>query len=196
MKKSKFGKAVNWFLTILVLVLAVFVVFKVVYARIKGEPVYLFDYMFLVVVSDSMEPELMVGDFIVAQKVPIETVHVGDNAVFTASAGSAISGKNVVHKVINAKWEAEGNGSKFYLTTQGIKAGTTPDEPFGADRFLGKQVWHSAAIGKIIVFFSYWVNWVFLAVVVVLLWLIVKLLKYISKTLKGGRAELDGKEKE
>ncbi len=194
MKKSKFGKAVNWFLTILILILAVFVVFKVVSARVKGEPVYLFDYMFLVVVSDSMEPELMVGDFIVAQKVPIETVHVGDNAVFSASEGSAISGENVVHKVINAEWKTEGSGSKFYLTTQGIKAGATPDVPFGSEKFLGKQVWQSAAIGKIIVFFSYWLNWVFLAVVVVLLCFIVKLLKYIFKTLKGRRAEQGGGE--
>lgn len=183
-KKNVFSKIVNWLLTIIIILLAVVIGFNILISRVAGGPPVLFGHMFLVVVTDSMEPELMVGDFIVAKYVPIDTVEVGDNAVFVAPSGSSVAGKSIVHKVIDINRAEDG---QVFLTTQGMKAGSLPDTPFTTDRYLGVQIWQSRVVGKIVLFLSNWVNLAFVVALIVLLFFTIKIIKYIAKTLKEGK---------
>jgi len=175
MQNKTAAKIVNWILTIVILLLAAFVVVNVIIAKINKKPVYLFGYMFMIVATDSMTPELQVGDFIIAQYVPIETVHVGDNAIFLGSEWSGMEGKPIVHRVIKTEWI---NGV-YTITTQGLKAGAIPDTPTTAVRFLGKQVWHCA--------FDSIKHIIFGSTVVVLSILIFVISKFILRTLKKER---------
>src|SRR5690554_4930021 len=50
----------------------------------------------LIVISGSMEPEIMTGDLLVATPVPVEDLAVGD----VVSLGSEVTGDIITHRII------------------------------------------------------------------------------------------------
>jgi len=98
----------------------------------------------MVVVSGSMEPEFPVGTFILSRKVTPSQVNERDVIVFYGTVGSTTG--IITHRVI----EKQGEGDNALLITQG-DANPVPD-PYPVERgnLLGKVVFESPLIGKII----------------------------------------------
>lgn len=118
------------------LVITFALVFIFVITRIQGETPTLFGYQLLRVVSPSMEPELKVGDIILAKNVDdITTIEVGDIITYHGEFGD-YAGKLITHEVIVPPYEAAG---EYYLQTQGI-ANYYADPEISASQVQGKMV--------------------------------------------------------
>lgn len=143
----------------LIMLLSVFVLINVVYAKSTGSQPRIFGYSFHVVVSDSMTPRLNVGDFIVAKKTGVKDIKTGDGIIFN-SPDPKLRGMLIVHKVVNIYTQ---NGT-IYFQTSGIKEGAVPDE-YPVSEIIGKYVWKSAFLGKAVIFLSDLQNILFVAVI-------------------------------
>lgn len=114
-------------------------------AKKEGRVPTFFGYFFSIVATGSMEPEIPVGSFLVVKSTDVETVEVGDNVVFRALSGSA-AGEKIVHEVIEKGYDRDG----IYFITKG-KSNATPDsDKVRESNFIGIEIYHSAALGKIL----------------------------------------------
>lgn len=86
----------------------------------------------LIVLTDSMYPEIKSGDLIICKTVEAEDVQVGDVISFFDPAGNGTS--VVTHKVIE-KYELEG---KIYFRTRGTNNNTDDRLPVSEDKLVGK----------------------------------------------------------
>lgn len=188
--KKKAVKIVNLILSVVMFAFSLFILFNVVSAKSQNKPVYIFDHTLLVVVTDSMTPELEVGDFVLAKKIDIDDVQLGDNVVYVAKSGS-LRGYRIIHKVVNIE-VVDGN---TILTTQGIKFGAPLDGPISDSDIVGVQVYHSSALGKVITFFSNVWNWIFIAILVALVIFgarqVKKIIKEVKRNADGSRDNTD-----
>ena len=86
----------------------------------------------LIVLTDSMYPDIKSGDIIVSKTVDANEVNVGDVISFFDPAGN---GQSVVtHKVID-KYDVDG---KLFFKTKGINNNTEDTLPVPADKLVGK----------------------------------------------------------
>lgn len=130
-KALKIAKRVfDVFFWIIIAVLVLTVILSVA-AKIKGESVTFFGYSVYRVSSASMEPELMVGDVLLAKAVddPSE-LKVGD--IVTYNGSGSLSGKLITHEIIVAPHFEDG---VLMLQTKGV-ANTAADAPISADRVV------------------------------------------------------------
>lgn len=186
-KKSKAKKIlsiVSVVISAIIFAFAISVFILTMQARAKNRPVELFGYSFAVVVTDSMEPEIMVGDLITVRVCSIDEVGVGDNVVFIGQSGD-YKDKCIVHKVVAV---SEENG-KIELTTKGVHNPQADDDPVTADNFIGLELRNSAALGKIITFLKQPLNWLYIVVILVVLIVlvaqIIRIVKYAKERKSG-----------
>ena len=149
-KKSIFRRISNILLTVTLIILVVVVIFTVV-AKVSGNTPSVFGYMIFRVSSDSMEPELKVGDIIITKEVTdIQTVEIGDTVTFKCTQGQ-MAGNLLTHKVIVAPHLENG---KYYLQTKGVAAPEYNEgEIFSEDELVGELVCVIPFIGAIYDFF-------------------------------------------
>lgn len=95
----------------------------------------------LIVVSGSMEPEIMTGDLVVARPVPIEEVKVGD----VLSLHNDVSDRLVTHRVIEVAQHDDGS---WHVRMQG-DANDSPDagEYVVTDDTVLSPRWQFAGVG-------------------------------------------------
>ena len=197
MEKSK-GKRIFSIVSVvissLIFVFALTVFIITLTARSKKRPVELFGYSFAIVVTDSMEPEILVGDLIFVKSCSINDIKVGDNAVFIGTYGS-YKDKCIVHKVIGTSTNENG---EFCLITHGINNPESVTEEVVARDFIGREVKNSSALGKIFVFLKQPLNWLYILVILIAIFVIsgqtVKLIKHFKN--KKTDEETDGENKE
>lgn len=170
------GKIVVRILTALIAVAATCLLVVSVVAKIQYKPVYVFDYTLNVVVTDSMEPEIMVGDFVLAKRVDIDTLKVGDNIIFQ-------HGKiRIIHSVYEIETDESG---KRIITTKGINVDRPDVLKVTEETLVGIQVGQpSAFLGRIFSILKSPYTWICVSVLIVLSWIIVKLCKNISRLKK------------
>lgn len=162
--KKKIGSVVKVVLTSLLFILAICIFVVSITARINGTQPEFFGISFSIVLTDSMTPEIEVGDLVVVRRCDITEVEEGDNAVFISLSG-AVKGQRIIHKVVKVGTDDEG----AYLRTQGVKTGAVIDENYvRSDNFVGVEVFHSTVLGKIVSFFSKAQNWILIAVLAAL----------------------------
>ena len=155
--------AVSFTLAAVIFLLALYVFFVSLDAKSKNKPVEFFGRSFVIVLTDSMTPEIGVGELVVIESTGIESVQVGQNAVFVSLSGM-LKGQRIIHKVVEVGHDEQG----VYLRTQGVKEGAPVDpDPVRAENFTGVEVGHSVFWGKIIGFFTKLENWLLLLVVLV-----------------------------
>ncbi len=142
--KSKVRKTIDIILSVLTgLFLAIIVLcaVSVVISKLKGQEANLFGYRFIYIVTDSMEPELMVGSSILVKNCDADEIEEGDYVSFisedSALANSSI--KLITHKCIKAKYYDEELGG-YYILTQGIKDGAPVDAPVKVENVQAKFV--------------------------------------------------------
>ena len=88
----------------------------------------------LIVLTDSMAPEIMSGDIIICQQTDPETIVVGDDISFFDPAGNGTS--IVTHRVIEI---VEEDGQKFFRT-KGINNNTEDRILVPMDKLVGKYI--------------------------------------------------------
>lgn len=143
--------------------LSVFIIsFK---ARSKNRPAEFFGYSFAVVVTDSMSPQINVGDLIIVKSCDIMEMKVKQNAVFVGVSGS-FKDKCIVHQVVGVYDDIDENGVKsgVYLQTWGINNLDYDDDFVYAENFIGREIFHSKTLGAIMVFLREPLNWIYVLV--------------------------------
>lgn len=169
-KRNKAVSIVLTVLSVLIFVFAVCVFALSVYAKSNGKQAAFFGYSFSLVLTDSMSPEIKVGELVTVKHGSIERAQIGENAVYIAPEGHLLEGQRIIHKIIKKGTDERGT----YVITQGVAAGAPEDAPVYAENFVGIGVAHSAFLGAIVGFFSNTLNWVFLAVFLFGIWLAVR----------------------
>lgn len=185
---AKIKKAVSIAVTVLAVLIFAFAacIFALsVYAKSNGKQAALFGYSFSVVLTDSMTPEIAVGELVIVKHCSIERAELGDNAVYIAQSGP-LEGNRIIHKVEKKGVDENGNA---YIQTRGVKQGATLDAPVYAEAFVGIGVYHSAFLGGVVRFFSNTWNWVFLAVFLFGIWLGVRQIRKLISYAKPENAE-------
>lgn len=143
-QKSKARKVVNAILTSLFILITVVMFVTLVMAiaiKLTGDSkkntTWFFGIGFYQIISGSMEPELMIGDLIIAKKTPASELKVGDNIVFI------YANKIVTHKV----QELPGNGK---IVTKGVA--NSSSETIDESDVIAKQILHIPNLGKVLDF--------------------------------------------
>lgn len=145
-QKRKRKVALRILLYALIIILVPIMVFFtiIVISPTKGHN--FFGYTFYIVATESMEPELMVGDCIVVKKVSSpEELQVGSDITFVRST----DGEVVTHRII----EVQKDGSSYKYVTKGINRKTADETPVEFENVLGKRVANLAFLGQTVTFF-------------------------------------------
>lgn len=166
--------------SVLVAVLLVALIITLV-SRIAGKTPEIFGISLLRISSDSMEPELMVGDIILIKKADIEQIKVGDIISYHGERGS-YAGKIITHKVVSEPTLSEDDGV-YRLATAGIKEGAPADPEIEQSQILGKLVCVVPLLGWIYNLFTTWYGFLIFVIITLLAFStelinIIKILKY------------------
>ena len=126
---------------------ALFFSLLVFFAAAKGGNASVFGYSFSIVLSPSMEPEIMTGELIVVKAADITEVKIGENVVFT-SVIVGMSGERVVHKAESIGEDEKG----IFIVTKGVNNQSVDVDLVRENNFIGKEVFHSLLLGNAIAF--------------------------------------------
>lgn len=142
--------------------IAILLLVVILYQRIRGESPKVFGYSFYIVASDSMYPELIKGDLVIAKKCAVSDIEIGDDIVFYTDDphNIAIGVTIIVHRVVGINDDGD-------FITKGINNSTEDEYP--AKKVIGKKVGSSRFIGKIITFLTRGYNVFYMAVLIVLI---------------------------
>lgn len=146
-----FEKIKKIFGFILIGILVVVLIYTLV-ARISGDTPSMFGYSMLRVSSESMEPELKIGDIILVKEVEAETLQRGDVITYHGKEGQ-VAGKLITHQIVSEPYEKDG---LYYFTTRGIKEGALDDPEIDETQILGKVQFKVPIVGTIYDFFTQW----------------------------------------
>lgn len=141
-------KIVNIISTVVLILLVLLVVFVFITRAVNQVP-SIFGYSIFRVSSDSMEPELMVGDVILVKSVKPEAIHQGDIITYLGNSGD-LKDKMITHKVIREPYEKFG---VYYYQTQGVREGSLPDPEITYDQIKGKFIRTLPFIDRMYAFF-------------------------------------------
>ena len=136
-------RGLSGLLTAVLVLLTVAAVWALATAK-PDRPASLFGFSPMVVVSGSMEPVFPVGTFLLSRKATPAQVEEGDIIVFYGTVGSTTG--VITHRVI----QKTGTGDDAVLTTKGDANPVADPNPVTRDNLLGKVVWQSPALGKLI----------------------------------------------
>ena len=166
--------------SILVVVLFITLIVTLV-SRISGKTPEMFGISLLRISSNSMEPELMVGDIILIKDTDIMQIKEGDIISYRGEKGS-YAGKVITHKVIDEPRFSEADGV-YYLTTAGIREGAHADPEIEQTQVLGKLVCVVPLLGWLYNFFTTWYGFLIFVLIVLFSFSseiinIIKILKY------------------
>ena len=141
-------KVVNIITTVLLIVLIVIVV-VVFITRMNGKSPSIFGLTVFRVQTDSMEPNLMVGDVILDKKVAPEEIHKGDIITYDCVEGK-LAGQTITHRVHK---DPEVRNGVYYYVTMGDKEGATPDAEISYQQIEGKFVRKLPFVNNLYTFF-------------------------------------------
>lgn len=118
MVRNILSKIANAF-TVVFIVFEIILILFIVMARVNGQTPSLFSYNLYVIVSPSMEPELMVGDVIVSKVYKGEELKEGQIITYLGREGD-VAGKLITHEIVRF----ETIDGVEYIITQGINGGS------------------------------------------------------------------------
>lgn len=144
---KKVFKTLGSVLTAILFFLCIVVIVKSTVAAKQNRPAFFFGYAISTVVTESMEPTIMVGDIIIYKQVDISEVQEGDVIVFR-SLDPKLRGGAVTHRVIRTKYEY----GDYSLTTKGDNNDSEDWDPVTSGNFYGKVVTYGSffGLGKLI----------------------------------------------
>lgn len=181
--KKKRRSLIGTIVTIVIELIVALVLVVTVTTAAKGDRVWYFGFSLSVVITNSMEPDIKVGDFIIIKKCEISDIEEGDYVVFTADENfGSVAGQGVVHEAIEIFTE---NGV-IYIKTKGTNNIAADPGYVTDENFVGKCVFISTFLGGVYRFLSNYINWLFILVLGVIIWFA---WSRVSKLLKAAKAE-------
>ncbi len=136
----------------IILIFFVLVLIYVLLARISGNTPTILGHTMLRVSSESMEPELNIGDIIMIKDVEPSTLKKGDVITYHGEEGP-VAGKLITHQIVAEPYEENGT---YYFTTRGIKEGAIDDPQIEDGQIMGKVLYKVPILGSLYDFFSQW----------------------------------------
>jgi signal peptidase len=143
--------------------------------RVTGNAPTFFGYSFHIVVTQSMEPEIKVGDFVVSKKCDINDVEINDDILFK-STDPSLKGIIIVHRVI----EKSSENGEINLITKGINNDSADRSPVIKENLLGKVVSTDSGLGSIAKFLFNGYTLFFVLILAVLVFIMAKQIKNIK----------------
>ena len=130
-------------LTCFLFIVTIYVLIAGSMAIKNGDMMSIFGYTYSVVPTNSMEPEINVGDSVIGHKVKYDSLEIGDDIIYHLVTDEVDI--FVVHRIINYE---EGLG----FQTKGINNSYVDEGYVTKDNFIARVVWHGnlANIGTIV----------------------------------------------
>jgi signal peptidase I len=152
-ERSKAGRILNRIASAIIIVIFAVVAVSIVSVAVQyftGRKPSLFGYRFFYIQTDSMTPDLQVGDVILSKMLQSPedvkaAVREGDVITYTAEYGD-LAGMNITHKVVKGAHYDDNYGREVF-TTRGIKAGAMNDPPVPVENVDAVMVKNIKAIG-------------------------------------------------
>ena len=141
MKFKNFVKRALDILLGIIVAIEILVIGVIIYSRVTGGVPNIFGYNFYVIISDSMEPEIMVDDVIISKVYKGEKLEVGQVITYYGKEGS-VANKVVTHKIVGV--EDTPNGQN--IVTKGVKEGATEDPMITQDDVMAVMVCNTKVI--------------------------------------------------
>ena len=137
--KKIIGKIVTG-LALFFFVLTLIIIFLGVRSLASNKPMMIFGYTYSVVPTESMEPEIHAGDFVISKKVPFDEIVVGDDIIFYSESEDIF----IIHRVINKEGDL--------LYTKGINNPVADSDPVTRDNYISKAIWNGnlAGVGNVV----------------------------------------------
>ena len=129
-KLYKIAKAI--ITIVLLLILAVIIV-----QRVSSNNLTIGGFRVFTIISESMEPDYLVGDILVSREIPANEIEVGDRVTYLGRFGD-MTGLVVTHEVIEKRSE----NNEYFFITQGI-ANDLPDPEISGDDIYGKIIYRT-----------------------------------------------------
>lgn len=152
----KFLKEMSFYLFLLLLVTCVFF-FK---NNNGGAPTTIGGFSMMQVLTSSMETELPKDSLIVTRRVDPDTLEVGDDITYLVSETTTVT-----HRIVEIIDEYLDTGERAFIT-QGVCNGAPDSKPVAAVNVVGKVIFHSYPLGRILGFLQ--VSWVYVILLFVL----------------------------
>ena len=168
--------------------LAVFVFAVTAHAKRSNRIPVFFGYSFSIVMTPSMEPDIMVGELLIVKTFDIEDVEEGDVVVFTGLSGN-IAGERIVHRVVEKGTDEDG----VYLITQGVNNPVPDADKVRRSNFVGISAGHSLFLGKAVTFLFRAESILFILLLAILTVIMVKQIKGIAAAVKEDKDEITDK---
>ncbi|MDD6203648.1 MAG: signal peptidase I [Firmicutes bacterium] len=149
-KKSKkiIKKVITAVLSVLVVIMAAIVGY-LTFCNINGNVAFIGSYATVKIISPSMEPQIPVGTYILAQKVAPDQIGVGDVILFR-SRDPQIYGKINTHRVVDVSCSS----GEYSFTTRGDNNSVDDAFPVFESDLVGKYVRNADALTGFVGFFS------------------------------------------
>lgn len=139
-----------------------FAAFYIGYIRMADVPPGFFGYRLVRVSSESMEPELNVGEVIIVANVEPETLVKGDVITYKGEK-SYLKDQLVTHQISKDPYKEDG---VYYFTTRGIKPESVDDPEISEYQIIGKVTHKIPYFGTIYDFFTEWYGMVIFFILV------------------------------
>lgn len=117
---------------VLLWIVVILIVSVILVQRVSNNKVTVANYSVYTVVTESMVPKYKVFDMVLAKKVDVNSLAVGDDVVYMGKEGS-FNGKIVTHQIIGI----DNNGGNLEFHTKGI-ANIIEDPVVYSDQIYGK----------------------------------------------------------
>lgn len=172
MRKSNMKSKINWkkilkisgnVLLGILIAFILYLVVEIVIAFIIKKPPCIFNHYIFVVLTNSMEDTIMVGEVVFVKRAAFSNVNIGDIISFIdINPSDAVYGQYITHRVV-------GITQNGLLITQGDNNIVQDSYRVSENNFIGIMDYHSKFLGSIVTFFSNNSNIVFIIVSIVLI---------------------------
>lgn len=123
------------------LVICFLISMEIVRGKVSGTQPEILGYKFFIVLTGSMEPELMVGDIVIVKSVNPKEIETKDIITFQSKESNNI----ITHRVKEIKSNEENQ-----FITKGDANNVEDPNPVDSDKVIGKVVGHAPKIGLLI----------------------------------------------
>lgn len=148
LKNNKVFKIISSGIKVIVSFLIIIIISIIFIQRVSNNKITFFGYSMFTIISESMVPKYEIGDMVIAKKVDVSSIEIGDDVVYFGDE-SNLKNKIVTHQVISKRKE---NG-KYIFETKGI-ANQVVDPEIEGGQVYGVVIYKS----KILSFLSRLVN--------------------------------------
>lgn len=151
---------------IALLVIFALTLIAVLATRIAGGTPSFFGTYILRVTSESMEPQLKVGNIIFVKETDPAKLEWGDVITYHGERG-AVANKLITHQIVSQPYQNEDDGL-YYFTTRGTKEGAIDDPEIDETQIIGKVICKVPVLGTLFDFFSQWYGLVCFAAILLI----------------------------